>query len=312
MDSRLDLNLLLTLETLLIERSVTRAAAKLRSSQPAVSAQLARLRRMFDDPLLIPGARAMTPTPRALEIAPRLSELVDGFRAIVQREDFDLSTAQDLVMISASDAVQCRIGKWFVTMADAAPGIQMGFVPGTRALIPALDSYMSSGQVDLLVGCSQMIHHDRLHMRQLYQEHLVCVMRRDHPFRGDTLTPEMFSSTKHLIVSPLGGDFSGVTDRVLHKLDLSRRGTVSVPSFLVAEQILCDTDLIAVFPATLARERAAVLKSYPLPMPAPTIEIAMTWHERTHHSPLHRWLREQIASILIEWATGTPTAFSSA
>lgn len=307
MENRLDLNLLLTLETLLSERSVTRAAAKLRSSQPAVSAQLARLRRMFDDPLLIPGARAMTPTPRALGIAPKLSELVDGFRAIVQREDFDLSTAQALIMISASDAVQCRIGKWFATMADAAPGMQLGFVPGTRAMIPALDSYMASGQVDLLVGCSELIHHDRLHMRQLYQEHLVCVMRCDHPFRGE-LTPEVFSSMKHLIVSPMGGDFSGVTDGVLHKLNLARRGTVSVPSFLAAEQILRDTDLVTVFPATLARERSSVLKTYPLPVPVPTIGIAMAWHERTHHSPPHRWLREQIASVLTAGAADLPAA----
>ena len=307
MDNRLDLNLLLTLETLLSERSVTRAATKLRSSQPAVSAQLARLRRMFDDPLLIPGARAMTPTPRALGLAPKLSELVDGFRAIVQREDFDLSTAQAVVMISASDAIQSRIGKWFATMADAAPGIQLGFAPGTRAMIPALDSYMASGQVDLLVGCRELIHHDRLHTRQLFQEHLVCVMRRDHPFRGDTLTPEQFSSMNHLIVSPMGGDFSGINDGVLHKLNLSRRGTVSVPSFLVAEQILRDTDLIAVFPATLAREQASTLKAYPLPASVPTIEIAMAWHERTHQSPLHRWLREQIAGVLTRKA-GTPAA----
>ncbi len=308
MDNRLDLNLLLTLETLLAERSVTKAAAKLRSSQPAVSAQLARLRRMFDDPLLIPGARAMTPTPRALGIAPRLSELVDGFRAIVQREDFDLATIQAVVMISASDAVQCRIGKWFATMADAAPGIQLGFVPGTRAMIPALDSHMASGQVDLLVGCSALIHHDRLHLRQLYQEQLVCVMRRDHPFQDDSLALDVFSSMNHLIVSPLGGDFSGVTDGVLHKLNLSRRGSVSVPSFLVAEQILCDTDLVSVFPATLARERAATLKSYPLPISVPTIEIAMAWHERTHHSPLHRWMREQIAGVLTGWTAESPGA----
>jgi DNA-binding transcriptional LysR family regulator len=307
MDNRLDLNLLLTLETLLSERSVTRAATKLRSSQPAVSAQLARLRRMFDDPLLIPGARAMTPTPRALGLAPRLSELVDGFRAIVQREDFDLSTAQAVVMISASDAVQSRIGKWFASMADAAPGVQLGFAPGTRAMIPALDSYMATGQVDLLVGCRELIHHDRLHTRPLFQEHLVCVMRHDHPFRGDALTPELFSSMKHLIVSPMGGDFSGINDGVLNKLNLSRRGTVSVPSFLVAEQILCDTDLIAVFPATLARERASTLKTYPLPAPVPTIEIAMAWHERTHQSPLHRWLREQIAGVLTKLA-GAPAA----
>lgn len=245
MDNRLDLNLLLTLETLLAERSVTKAAAKLRSSQPAVSAQLARLRRMFDDPLLIPGARTMTPTPRALSIAPRLSELVNGFRAIVQREDFDLSTAQAVIMISASDAIQCRIGKWFASMADAAPGIQLGFVQGNRAMIPALGSHMASGQVDLLVGYSALIQHDQLHMRQLYRERLVCVMRQDHPFRGDTIGPQEFASMKHLIVSPMGGDFSGVDYGILQQLNLSRRGTVSVTSFLAAERILRNTDLIS-------------------------------------------------------------------
>ncbi|VCU70985.1 HTH-type transcriptional regulator SyrM 1 [Pigmentiphaga humi] len=298
MPSRTDLNLLLTLETLLAERNVTKAAAKLNSSQPAVSAQLVKLRRMFDDPLLIPGARGMTPTPRALELAPRLSELLDGFRSIVHAEDFDPATAQARILIGTNDATQCRMVRWFGELATTAPGIQIGFVSATRVMVPDIEQYMASGQVDIIIS-RRSAFPDRLHVRGLDDEYFVCAMRWDHPFNKKQLTAKAFAAMRHVIVSPLGGDFADTTDETLREMGLSRTTGVSVPNFLVAEQILRSTDMVAVFPASLARSMAASLKSYPLPYPAPKIELAMAWHVRTHQSPAHRWVRDQLADLLI-------------
>jgi len=297
MSGRVDLNLLLTLETLLNELNVTRAATKLNSSQPAVSAQLVRLRRMFNDPLLIPGARGMTPTPRALELAPRLSELLDGFRAIVQPDTFDPATAQGSILIGTTDATQCRMAKWFGDLAAAAPGIQIGFVSATRLMVPDIEHYMASGHVDIIIS-RRSAFPDRLHVRPLHDEHFVAVMRWDHPYRKKQLTAKAFAAMQHVIVSPLGGEFDDTTDEILAGMGLSRSTVVSVPSFLVAERILRSTDFVSVFPASLARGMTSSLKSYPLPYAMPKIELAMAWHVRTNLSPLHRWVREQIAQLL--------------
>ncbi len=297
MPARVDLNLLLTLETLLDELNVTKAAAKLNSSQPAVSAQLVRLRRMFNDPLLIPGARGMTPTPRALELAPRLSALLDGFRAIVQPNEFDPATARGRVLIGTTDATQCRLAKWLGTLGRTAPGIQIGFVAATRMMAPDIEHYMAAGHLDIVIT-RRSAFPDRLHVRSLHEEQFVCVMRWDHPYQKKQLTAKALSAMQHVIVSPLGGDFDDATDEMLRHLGLSRSTVVSVTSFLVAERILRSTDFVAVFPASLARGLLSSLKSYPLPYALPKMELAMGWHVRTHLSPLHRWVREQIAEQL--------------
>jgi len=297
MAGRMDLNLLLTLETLLNERNVTKAAVKLNSSQPAVSAQLVRLRRMFGDPLLIPGARGMTPTPRALELAPRLSELLDGFRAIVQPDRFDPRTAQGSILIGTNDATQCRLAKWFGDLAQTAPGVRIGFVTATRAMVPDIEQHMASGQVDLIISRRSSFS-DRLHVRPLHDESFVCAMRWDHPYRKKQLTLKDFVAMQHVIVLPLGGEFDDATDDILRQMGLARRTVVSVPSFLVAERVLRGTDFVSVFPATLARGMMSSLKSYPLPYTLPRIEFGMAWHVRTHLSPLHRWVRDRISEVL--------------
>lgn len=298
MVGRVDLNLLLTLETLLNELNVTKAAVKLNSSQPAVSAQLVRLRRMFDDPLLIPGARGMTPTPRALELAPRLSELLDGFRTLVQPDHFDPRTAQGSILIGTNDATQCRLAKWFGNLANTAPGVQIGFVTANRSTVPDVEQHMASGQVDLIIS-RRSAFPDRLHVRPLHDETFVCAMRWDHPYRKKQLTLKDFVAMRHVIVLPLGGEFDDVTDEILKEMGLSRQTVVSVPSFLVAERVLRNTDFVSVFPTSLARGMMSTLKSYPLPYTLPKFEFAMAWHVRTHLSPLHRWVRDQIAEELM-------------
>ncbi len=292
-----DLNLLRTLEALLIECNVTRAAALLNSSQPAVSAQLVRLRKMFDDPLLIPGSRGMTPTPRALELAPKLSELLDGFRSIVYPEEFELAQAQANILIGAADAVQIRLTCWIKDLATIAPGIRIGFMPTTRATFQDLESHMATGQMDVCIALSTMFS-GRLHVRKLRDEHFVYAMRRDHPFKKNRLAEKDLDKLPHVLISPLGGDFSVTENASLHEMNLARKVAITVNSFLVAEHVLLDSDFVAVFPESMAREKTSTLRTYPLPRALPPLEIGMSWHERTHHSPVHRWVRKQIETVL--------------
>src|ERR1700722_13760899 len=111
MDSRrLDLNLLITLEALLVERNVTNAAARLHLSQPAVSAQLNRLRNVFDDPLLIPAQRGMTPTAKAIELLVPLRQALDQVRATVAtHSNFDPAKAKLVVVIACTDYLQAAV-----------------------------------------------------------------------------------------------------------------------------------------------------------------------------------------------------------
>jgi DNA-binding transcriptional LysR family regulator len=193
--------------------------------------------------------------------------------------------------------VQCRLAPWFSELTATAPGLQVGFVPATVVAQPDIENLMATGQIDIAVALTTSFP-DRLHARPLHYEHFVCVMRRDHPFRKEELSLAALTSMKHVFVSPLGGDFVGSVDEVLKGLGVSRHNVVSVPSFLVAEQILLKTDFISVFPATLARERISMLKAHPLPIEVPPVQLAMAWHERTHPSPMHRWLRDRITHYL--------------
>lgn len=293
MSRKLDLNLLLALDALLIERNVTRAAARLKTSQPALSAQLVRLRAMFDDPLLLPGSRGMTPTPRALELAPRISMLISEFKAIVQPDLFDPKTAELTVKIACPDAILPTMAPSFAKWTAAAPGIKVGFMPLSLLSTQDIDSRLATGELDILVSLRSVMP-ERTHVRQVITESFVCAIRRDHPFRKRVMSIDDLCSMQHIIISPTGGGFSGETDVALARMGKSRSVVASIPSFMLAEQILQTSDFAAVLPRTMAINLSGSLRCYELPVTIPTGQIFVGWHERTHHSPAHRWFREQI------------------
>jgi DNA-binding transcriptional LysR family regulator len=292
----IDLNLLRTLEALLTERNVTRAAAMLGTTQPAVSAQLVRLRKMFDDDLLVASNRGMTPTPRALELAPELSQLLGGFRAMVYPEEFDPATANATIRVSASDVAQGQLARWFGDLSRRAPGLKVDFVTGTRSALIDIESDMARGDVD--IGISLLTHFEgRLHARKLFDEHVVCVMRKDHPFTRDTLSEEDMAGFRTVMVAPLSNEFPGMLEALRKRPDFMPNVVVSVSTFLVAEQVLVESDFVALLPAQVAR-RMPSLKQYPVPYALPAIEIGMGWHTRTHRSAMHRWVRDEMTTEL--------------
>jgi DNA-binding transcriptional LysR family regulator len=296
MPRKLDLNLLLALDALLIERNVTRAALRLQTSQPALSAQLVRLRAMFDDPLLVPGSRGMTPTPRALEIAPRLSGLINEFRSIVQPNHFDPKTAEAAILVGSLDPLLNTFAPYFESWTETAPGIKIAFMPLSRLNKPDIDNRMATGQLDLLVSVRSMMP-DRLHMRHVSTESFVCGIRSDHPFKKRVMSVDDLCSLKHVLVSPLGGSFSADIDAAMAEQGKARDIMISVPSFMFAEQILQHSDFAAVLPRTLALSLKGALRLYELPVTIPTGQVAIGWHERTHQSLPHRWFRDRLFEV---------------
>lgn len=304
MPKRLDLNLLQALEALLAERNVTRAAARLHTTQPALSAQLARLRRMFEDPLFIPSSRGMTPTPRALEIEERLSELMSGLRSVVSPQRFDPATSAATISIAATDSTQFLLAPMMAELHAMAPNLRVAGRPVQRLTKPEIDRALATGQLDIVIGPAVMLPDD-LRARVVSTEKFFCVARRDHPFRKSRMTIDDFCSFEHIFVSPLGGDFSGEVDVALAAIGRSRRVIASVPSVLVATRILETSNFVGVFSESLARREAHILKSYALPVDIGMLELVMAWHERTHANAAHQWFRERVARAMKRVAEGS-------
>jgi DNA-binding transcriptional LysR family regulator len=293
--SRLDLNLLTTLDVLLAEHNVTRAAERLHLSQPAVSVHLAHLREIFNDPLLLPGPRGMRPTTRADELRQPLREALAALQqAIAPSAGFDPAQATHTWHIAASDYSSA-------TVLLPALALLRSQAPGTRVAVHSfapeqISRQLELAEIDLAFHVASEVS-PHLHRRTLFAERYVLVGRDGHPRLKRRPTPAQFCAMEHVIVSPDGGGFRGVTDAALGALGLSRRVVLSVPSFLFLQSVVAQTDLVAMLPQRLARQCAG-LRVTPAPVEVPGFEMAMFWHERVHRDPAHQWLREQIAGTL--------------
>jgi DNA-binding transcriptional LysR family regulator len=290
---RLDLNLLVTLDVLLSEHNVTRAAERLNFSQPSVSVHLAKLRDALGDPLLLPGPRGMRPTARAEALREPLREALEALeRAVAPASAFDPAEARHTWRVAASDYAESTIIlPALAGLRSAAPGTRLAVV---EAAPPRIARQAEQGEIDLGFHTSEGAP-ARLRRRVLFAERYVLVGRAGHPRLKRRPTLAQFCNLEHVIVSPVGGGFVGVTDEVLAEAGLIRRVVLSVPHFLFMSSVLASTDLVGMLPARLVRDNGALRMVEP-PVDVPGYEMAMLWHERSHRDPAHQWLREYIAN----------------
>ncbi|TBU96442.1 LysR family transcriptional regulator [Phytopseudomonas dryadis] len=292
---RLDLNLLVTLDALLAEHNVTRAAARLHLSQPSVSVHLAKLREALGDPLLLPGPRGMRPTARAEELREPLRQALEALqRAVSPSSPFDPARADNTWRVAASDYGESTI------LLPALSGLRSA-APGTRlAVLDMAPSRIAGqaerGEIDLALRTRDEAPATLRH-RLLFSERYVLAGRAGHPRLQRRPTLAQFCTLDQVIVSPDGGGFQGVTDTQLAERGMSRRVALSVPHFLFLGAVLASTDLVAVVPARLVRDNAALQVVEP-PLEVPGFEMLMLWHERVHRDPAHQWLREHIVKSI--------------
>ncbi|AZE11844.1 Transcriptional regulator, LysR family [Pseudomonas chlororaphis subsp. aureofaciens] len=292
---RLDINLLLTLDVLLAEHNVTRAAQRLNLSQPSVSVHLAKLREIFGDPLLLPGPRGMRPTARADELREPLRRALEALElAVSPASPFDPGAAANTWSVSASDYGESTV------ILPALAGLRTA-APGTRLAVLELEPgrlvrQAEQGSIDLALHTSEDSP-PGLRRRVLFSERYVLVGRAGHPRLQRRPSLAQFGKLEHVVVSPDGGGFHGVTDSALGEVGLTRRVVLSVPHFLFVLSALASTDLVAMLPARLVRDNPA-LKVVEPPLEVPGYEMAMLWHERCHRAPAHQWLREFIVASL--------------
>ncbi|OAJ52999.1 LysR family transcriptional regulator [Paraburkholderia ginsengiterrae] len=292
---RLDLNLLLTLDVLLAEHNVTRAAERLNFSQPSVSVHLAKLRDVLGDPLLLPGPRGMRPTARAEALREPLREALEALeQAVAPARPFNPAEASHAWRVAATDYAESTIIlPALAGLRAAAPGTRLAVV---EAVPPRLARQAEQGEIDLGFHTSEGAP-EGLRGKVLFAERYVLVGRAGHPRLKRRPTLAQFCKLEHVIVSPDGGGFIGVTDEALAKVGLTRKVVLSVPHFLFMSSVLASSDLVGMLPARLVRGNGALQMVEP-PVEVPGYEMAMLWHERVHRDPAHRWLREFIAGAV--------------
>ncbi|KEA51410.1 transcriptional regulator [Mangrovibacter sp. MFB070] len=294
----LDFNLLKSLDALLDERHVTRAASKLGVTQPAMSAMLTRLRATFDDPLFVRSQRGIVPTQRALDLAMPLKQIMSELGALLQPPIFDPATAHQTFSIAATDyALRAVAVPFLQALKRQAPFIQVSLVPVDDALLPV---QLEQGEIDLALVTPEAAL-PNLHARNLFQEHYVCVVREGHPVlaKGNTLALEDFCALDSALVSYAGGQFSGVTDDALKALGKQRNVTLSVKSFLIVPEILRASDMVAILPHRLVNGVPGLVVMEP-PLAVPGFTKTAVWHERTHRDSAQRWLRELLFTACSE------------
>jgi DNA-binding transcriptional LysR family regulator len=291
-----DLNLLVSLDVLLRERSVTRAAHRLHLSQPALSAQLARLRALLGDPLLVPAVkgRGMVPTARALELTDPLHTLLADAGALLRdRADFDPGTAERRFAIAGSDnsMVAAGLPVMEALRREAGPGIRLAF---RHADTTRIATQMELGEVDFLIGSEHALP-PHLRAVRLVSEHFVMAQRKGHPRGCGAVDLETYCNRlEHLLVSTSGGSFEGVMDEYLLRLGLRRNVVLSIQQFMLAPAILRDTDYVAALPSRLVARHADTLDAFELPFATEDFTLHLAWHPRDHSDPAHVWMRQLI------------------
>ena len=284
----LDLNLLKTLDALMDERSVTRAASRLSLTQPAVSGMLNRLRDYFDDPLFIRAPHGIVPTTRAEELAAPVKRILADIDVLLQPTGFDPLSASMTFTVAATDyALRAVMVPFIAALKIRAPAIRVRVVPVES---DRLVSQLERGSVDVAL-ITPLTTPAELHSRALYDERYVCMMRADHPDAGKPLSLARFCALEHVLVSYEGDGFRGVTDSVLEKIGRMRRVGLSVSHFLVLPDVLALSDMIATVPSRIAENQTEMFVCE-TPVSVPGFTKSMAWHGRTHRNPAQAWLRE--------------------
>lgn len=296
--SSLDLNLLLTLHTVLEERSVAQAARRLHVTPSAVSNALARLRDMLSDPLFTRKGRGIVPTPRALELAPVLERVVRDLEAALLHGQFDPAACTRTFTLAVADAGQIA---WVPAIARA-----MGrALPQARLRVVGIDSLvalgdLAAGQVDLHLG--MRARGQGIHAETLVKEPLVLVARKEHPALRKRLSHRALGELRHVRVelSP-GRGFRDEVATAWERAGIPREVAITVPSFAAAAEVAASSELVATLPKSLLTRLAPRLGLRPLrgPVPAITVEMAMCWHERTHADPAAAAFRALVRRVVV-------------
>ena len=302
----LDLNLLLTLDTVLVERSVVRAARRLHVTPSAISNALARLRAALEDPLLVRSGRGVVPTPRAAALAPALARALRDLDQAIHGDGFDPSTTDRELTLAVADVGQVvKLPRIVAALARE--------MPRARLRVLSIDTLFASGglagtEIDVVIGAGEKA--PGVHATPLYEEHIVLVARAGHPtIRSQRVTKPQLAALRHVEVQVAPGRGSRPLAASYAALGVARDLAVVVPTFTAAAAVVASTDLVASLPASIVRVLGPrlALRRVATPLAPVGTKISLLWHERTHQDPALRAFRD----LLIQASRAASSATSA-
>ncbi|RZT08202.1 DNA-binding transcriptional regulator, LysR family [Duganella sp. CF402] len=294
--NKLDLNLLVILNALLTEKSISRAAEKVHLSQPAASNALARLRAYFNDDLLVSSGRQSLLTPRA-------ESLVEPVREVLMRIDSTIATPPEFNPLTEIRTVTFLVSDFTSTilmpalladLSKSAPGIRIQLCPQTMRAEEA----MEQGEADFLIIPSQFLAKTHPSVA-LFEEEYVCVTWEGNSKVGDHLSLDTFLECGHVMAN-FGGDRSTTFDGwFVDSFDVKRRVEVMAPTMANLPDLVIGTDRITTVQRRVAQRAAAWLpvKVWTPPIKIPHLVQALQWHKYRNNDPAIAWLRKRVIDI---------------
>lgn len=302
----IDLNLLVYLDVLLLKRNVTRAAESLGISQPAMSNGLQRLRKLFNDPLLVRTSNGMSPTERAERLQPLIREIVSSVeKAVESDQPFNAAEARRVFRISVSDYGESTLVPQLLRrMRSEAPNISLDILTPSDVNFHDLEH----GNVDMVINRFDELP-ESLHQRTIWHDGFSCLVSHHNPIRNH-LNLDTYLAASHIWVSKTGmgigvgvdpgaGEQLGWVDDALAQLGRKRRIRVFTRHYQAAMKMAEMRDLIVTLPmraASLARDNPDLV-ILPPPFDIPQIELKMAWSPLLQHNPAHQWLRGLIVEV---------------
>jgi DNA-binding transcriptional LysR family regulator len=289
-----DLNLLYTLDVLLSEGSVTKAARRLKLSPSAMSRALARLRAVTGDQLLVRAGRKLVPTPRAVAMRARVGVVVQDAQGLLRPTAvLNLATLERSFTLRASDGFAETFGPALIRRVRAeAPGLRLRF---TRKLDKESEG-LRDGSIDLETGVVAGTAGPEVRAQALFVDRYVGVVHPDHPLASGLVTPSSYAAFGHVVAWRQGLDLGSV-DQQLLAAGLKREVVASVDGFAAALALARGSDLIATVPERHTAGLREGLRSFALPLTMEPFTISLLWHPRLHDDPAHRWIRERIREV---------------
>ena len=293
-----DLAMLRTFDALLRERSVSRAAARLFLSQPAVSASLKRLRLAFDDELFVRVQYGVEPTPRALLLAPGVEAVMTELQRLMSRHQaFDPAASDRILRVAGSDYL-CRTLLPHLCRTLTQLGSRMR-VSWSLADYSATADQLARGDIDLAL-IPRITQVTGLQTTVLAEDAYVGVARHGHPVLEGGLDLEAFCSYAHVVLGQSRSVLDDTIDSQLSRLDRRRHVQAGVNSFSQIVDLLVETDLIAVFPRRVAQRHSGLLATLPLPLTLPNYRLYACWHKRSESDEAVGWLRGQVVAAMAD------------
>ena len=292
--ARPDLNMLFTLDVLLAEGNVARAARRVCLSPSAMSRALARLREATGDPLLVRAGRGMVASPRALALQDSISQLVHSAEAALRPADkLDLAQINRTFTVRASEGFVENFGAQLLArLSRDAPGLRLHFLHKLEK-----DSApLREGFVDLETGVIDKAIGPEVRTQALFRDRYVGVVRAGHPLTKGEVTALRFAQAAHVHVSRRDHD-TGPIDKALADLGLQRHIAVTVGGFSAALALARATDLVATVHERHTGKLYAGMHSFELPLTLAPFTVSLLWHPRLDGDTAHRWLRGCVREV---------------